>query len=189
MPIPLPAADGVSIVHYSAPLDSLLIPMMKVSSNAWAEQIAAGTGSYKWGAYLPTWPSVLDSLGLPPDEGMRAADACGMSRRNRMRAETVHHLLVAANATWGERWLNLLPMANEEGSTLEGRFKGLEDRIIAKTGSLSGCRSLAGYILDKHGDPALDFVIFVNHAPSSPTSTIDEYVRNLVTQLDRDPKE
>jgi serine-type D-Ala-D-Ala carboxypeptidase/endopeptidase (penicillin-binding protein 4) len=188
LPMQMPKAveDGVRLVHKSAPLDSLLAPMLKVSSNAWAEQIAAGTGSYKYGMYQLTWPSVLESLGIGTADDVVAADACGMSRRNRMRAESLHNLLVAANGRWSDRWLNLLPHAKEEGSTLKNRLDGLESRVIAKTGTLSGSRSLAGYILDEDGEPALDFVVIVNHAPNSPTAAMDDYVRALVTALEEE---
>ena len=184
MRMPQTTPNGLRLMHKSAPLDDLLASMLKASSNAWAEQIAAGTGSYKYGEYRLTWPSVLDSFGIAADEGLVAADACGMSRRNRMNAETLHELLVAGLDHWGDRWLMLLPHANETESTLEGRMVGLEGQVIAKTGTLSGSRSLAGYILDDNGRLALDFVIMVNHAPNSPTAAVDDAVRAMVAALE-----
>ncbi|MCB2213489.1 D-alanyl-D-alanine carboxypeptidase/D-alanyl-D-alanine-endopeptidase [bacterium] len=182
--LPRGVPNGLKIVHQSVSLDGILAPMLKVSSNAWAEQIAAAAGTYTRDQYQPTWPSVLDSLGMTVDPGLKVADNCGMARRNRMTVSTPHELLVKAYAEWGGRWLNLLPQADEDGSTLEGRLAGLGGRVVAKTGTLSGCRSLAGYVLDENGRPMMDFVVFVNHAPESPTWRMDEFVRKLVAEYD-----
>lgn len=180
-----PAAGGIRIVHESAPLDSLLAPMLHVSSNAWAEQIAAAAGSLDRGEYRPTWPDVLDTLAIARRPGLRAADACGMSRHNTLRARTVFELLVAANDRWGERWTALLPHADERGTSLAGRLSGLEDVVLAKTGALSRCASLAGYLVEQ-GRPVLAFAVIVNHDGRTPEGEIDAFVRALVSFVFRD---
>lgn len=182
MPMPTP---GLRVTHQSAPLDSLLRAMLVYSSNAWAEQIAASVGTYKDGNYRPTWPSVIDSLKLSDGDGIFAADACGMARRNRMRASTVHGLLGAAIERWDQRWLDLLPRANEPGSTLDNRLVGDENRVAAKTGTLSGCSSLAGYILGEGGTPDVTFVVLVNNAPGDPGSAIDAFVAKLADAVEK----
>jgi len=180
--------DHASFIYtrWSSNLDSVLRPMLELSSNAWAEQIEATVeqeNGFSPGG-VPHWPLALDSLGVPR-RALRATDACGMSRKNNLTAATVQDLLVAANAMWPDRWVGLLAHANEPNTTLRGRLEGLEDRVVAKTGSLSRCRSLAGYLLEG-GVPVLAFTIIVNNAPVDPVPFIDGFVTALAA-LERGP--
>lgn len=173
--------------HRSAPLDSVLRAMLVVSSNAWAEQVAAtvnvqqGRGE-PWGV---TWPGVLDSLGVDA-RGLRALDACGLARGNTITAATLADLLVAANRTWGGRWRHLLPRPGQREGTLAKRLAGLELRVAAKTGMLTRNRSLAGYVYHQ-GAPVATFVVMVNNSPVNPEPAMDHFVSVLTGLLGDEP--
>jgi D-alanyl-D-alanine carboxypeptidase/D-alanyl-D-alanine-endopeptidase (penicillin-binding protein 4) len=57
------------------------------------------------------------------------------------------------NLGWGPYFISSLPTAGMDG-TLKDRFKSadLRARVKAKTGSISGVTSLAGYVQARNGD-------------------------------------
>ncbi|MFH0883757.1 MAG: D-alanyl-D-alanine carboxypeptidase [bacterium] len=179
-------AEGFSVESFreilslrSAPLDSVLKSMLAVSSNGWAEQIAATANSVIRGVRPaePLWPEALDSLEVDP-RGLRAVDACGMARANNLTAMTLLDLLIEAKNRWGDRWTGLFVKPGELYSTLEDRLEDVKDLVIAKTGSVSRNRSLAGYIL-QNGEPKLAFVVMVNNSPIQPNPFIDAFIAEL----------
>ncbi len=177
-------SEGLGFTHYSSQLDSVLEAVLQISSNGWAEQIGATVEQYldRNDVLHPEWEAVLDSLGVDK-RNVRSSDYCGMARANNITAATFSEFLDEAYKRWGDRWLNLLPYANQYASTLEGRMEGLEERVIAKTGSLSRCRSLAGYIL-RDGEAVASFTIIINNSPESPNDYIENYLFELVRTLD-----
>ena len=163
----------------SAPLDSVLKSMLAVSSNGWAEQIAATVNVEARGIRPaePSWPAALDSLGVDP-RGLRAMDACGMSRADNLTAKTLLDLLIAARNRWGDRWTGLFVKPGDLYSTLQDRLVDVQGLVLAKTGSASRNRSLAGYIL-RDGKPVLAFVVMVNNSPEQPNTFIDSFISRL----------
>jgi D-alanyl-D-alanine carboxypeptidase/D-alanyl-D-alanine-endopeptidase (penicillin-binding protein 4) len=99
------------------------------------------------------------------------ADGSGMSSYNRIAPRGMVMLLrwIAAQP-WGAAWRATLPVGGVDG-TLARRFRGtaLEGRIFAKTGSLNGTATLAGYLLGKRGR-VLSFALFANDVPSGASA-------------------
>jgi D-alanyl-D-alanine carboxypeptidase/D-alanyl-D-alanine-endopeptidase (penicillin-binding protein 4) len=92
-----------------------------------------------------------------------ADDGSGLSRADRRTAREWRQLLEAATSQpWGARFRDSLPLAGRSG-TLAGRFRGTpaEGNVRAKTGTIIGGRSLAGYLTTAGGRPAV-FAIVVN---------------------------
>ena len=58
-------------------------------------------------------------------------------------------------------YVNTLPKANEKNSRLEGRLLQAQDKIFAKTGSLSGVSCLSGYAFSPDHGP-IAFSILIN---------------------------
>ena len=85
-------------------------------------------------------------------------DGSGLSRRNRISPATlVETVRVAASTPRTSGLLADLPVSGFTG-TLVGRFAELESRsgtVRAKTGTLTGVHSLAGYALDADGRPVV----------------------------------
>ena len=135
-------------------IDDVLMPMMKESNNIFAEcmfyQIAASTG--KKGAGHKQAASRTDELikriGLNPDQ-YKVADGSGLSLYNYVSAEMLVAMLGYAWRTQAIRdhLLPSLPIAGYDG-TLQKRMIGTEaeGNVRAKTGTVTGVSSLAGYL-------------------------------------------
>jgi len=81
-----------------------------------------------------------------------------LSRRNQVSSRTLSDLLlVARNRPWFQAWYAALPVAgNSErmiGGTLRKRLHGTAaaNNLHAKTGSMGGVSSLAGYVTSRDG--------------------------------------
>ncbi len=93
------------------------------------------------------------------------ADGSGLSRNNRM---TVSDMSQVLNYIWKNDkeldLLQLLPIAGESG-TLKYRQSmrkaPIKGQLQAKSGSLYGSYNMAGYMLDKTGQPKGTFVQFI----------------------------
>ncbi len=135
-------------------LDELLVPMMKESDNIYAEclfyQTAALSGK-KGASYKDAGSKteeLLMKIGLDPGS-YRIADGSGLSLYNYASAEMLAGLLIYAwrNEAVREHLLPSLPVAGVDG-TLKKRMTDTEAYGIvkAKTGTVTGISSLAGYI-------------------------------------------
>jgi D-alanyl-D-alanine carboxypeptidase/D-alanyl-D-alanine-endopeptidase (penicillin-binding protein 4) len=145
-----------AIRHY---LDDLLVPMMKNSDNIFAEclfyQTAATTGK-KGAGHKETaqrTEELLNKIGVDPSP-YKVADGSGLSLYNYASAEMLVALLGYAWRTESIRQhlLPSLPVAGYDG-TLQKRMIGTEaeGNVRAKTGTVTGISSLAGYLTTASG--------------------------------------
>jgi len=140
-------------------IDDVLMPMMKESNNIFAEcmfyQIAASTGKKGAGhkQAASRTEELMKRIGLEP-EPYRVADGSGLSLYNYASAEMLVAMLGYAWRTPSirEHLLPSLPIAGIDG-TLEKRMRDTEAQgnVRAKTGTLTGISSLAGYLTTAHG--------------------------------------
>lgn len=144
--------------HRSPPLGEILEGMMKPSQNQIAEALLLTVGRELRGeataqAGAAATDSLLRAWHLPADE-LRMADGSGLSRYNLVSPRLLAGLLVHMDRS-GSRdvWLAALPRAGVDG-TLRERMQDppLEGRVIAKTGTLTGVRSLSGYLTTTSGE-------------------------------------
>ena len=147
------------IYRYNSPIDKVLLRMMKQSDNLYAEsmfyQVAKGnsprtaTASDASGAVK----RLLMRLGLDPIN-YTIADGSGLSLYNYVSAEMIVKLLRHAyqNREIYDHLYPSLPIAGVDG-TLEKRMtKGKAyGNVHAKTGTVSGVSSLAGYCQASNG--------------------------------------
>jgi D-alanyl-D-alanine carboxypeptidase/D-alanyl-D-alanine-endopeptidase (penicillin-binding protein 4) len=161
--------DGIEIARISSPpLTTLLAHALQASDNHLADGIfrmlGAATGD-------PTWKgserAVHDALPDVGDDKLwarnRLADGSGLSRYNRLTAETTVRLLhTMASSPLRSEWLRLQARAGETG-TMQGRLAGTQakGRVYAKTGTLRDVRSLAGTVPDPDGRDH-HFAVFAN---------------------------
>ena len=119
-----------------------------------------------------------------PREYYQASDGSGLSRTSFVTAEALSRLLtyIWADPKHADLFRGTLPVAGVSG-TLAERLKGTpaEKRVWAKTGSLSGVRTLSGYIVTLAGEP-LVFSILVNNY-RVPTAEIDAIVDKALIKL------
>ena len=154
-------------------LDELLEPMMKQSDNIFAEclfyQTAATTGKKNAGRkeVAQRTEELLKKIGLEPSK-YRVADGSGLSLYNYVSAEMLVAMLGYAWRTQKikEHLLPSLPIAGFDG-TLKNRMIGTEGEgnVRAKTGTVTGISSLAGYLTTVNGH-ILAFAI-INQGVSS----------------------
>ncbi len=145
--------DALLVCSRSHPLSEVLVPMMKESDNLYAEsmffQIAAATGQRPAKAVhaRQAVKSLLSKAGV---RGIpyRIADGSGLSLYNYVTPELMVRLLRYAYLKRDvmAALYPALPVAGVDG-TLKKRMKGsaAEGNVHAKTGTLSGISSLAGY--------------------------------------------
>jgi D-alanyl-D-alanine carboxypeptidase/D-alanyl-D-alanine-endopeptidase (penicillin-binding protein 4) len=189
LPVP-PSLEGSAplLVHQSAPLTSLAATMMKMSQNLYAETLLraigahdAGIGSFESGR--AALQRTLAAWGIAPADVL-LADGSGLSRYNLITAEALASILahVAADERLRDRFLAALPLAGRDGTLSERmRHTPAEGNLRAKTGSMSGARSLAGYVTDADGE-RLAFAIIANNYDAS-SETISRALDAIAVQL------
>ncbi|MGN0036591.1 MAG: D-alanyl-D-alanine carboxypeptidase/D-alanyl-D-alanine-endopeptidase [Bacteroidaceae bacterium] len=163
---PCPADSAFLLGTYAHTLRDALVPALKRSDNLSAEalfyQLAARGGRRHVGAAdgLCELDSLLARLGFTPKD-YRLADGCGVSLYNYVSPRLLLACLQYAYrhpALFAELY-EALPQAGVDGS-LRNRMKQGKAfrRVRAKTGSLTGVSSLAGYAHASDGH-LLAFVI------------------------------
>ena len=167
-------------------IDELLEPMMKRSNNIYAEclfyQIAASTGKKGAGhsQVAQRTEELMRRIGLDP-ERYQVADGSGLSLYNYASAEMLVAMLGYAWRTQSSRehLFPALPIAGIDG-TLEKRMQDTraQGNVRAKTGTLTGIVSLAGYLQATNGH-VLAFAI-INQGIS--TSDIGRTFQDKVCQ-------
>lgn len=124
----------------------------------------------------------LGTLGVDPTSYF-LADGSGLSRQNLVSPESLVSTLIAmAQSPDATTFRNSLAIAGRAGS-LKSRFLGTpaEGRVFAKTGTIKGTVTIAGYI-DPPEHPPLVFSILSNHSEQSlPTlrASVDQIIVHL----------
>lgn len=161
--------------HASAPLSDLARPLMKVSQNLYAETffraLSLGAGPANVEASRDAEREVLDAWGIPRTE-YAISDGSGLSRMNVLSASLLVRVLsrVANDARLFPAFEATLPIGGVDGS-LAARFKGTaaDGNVKAKTGTLTGVRSLSGYVTSRDRERFV-FSIVANHFTSGSAS-------------------
>jgi D-alanyl-D-alanine carboxypeptidase/D-alanyl-D-alanine-endopeptidase (penicillin-binding protein 4) len=153
---PLPRGAERLFIHLSQPLSFILSQMNRFSSNVMAELTLAAVGakvfglpaSRKKGARAVT--RLLVGLGIPKAD-FNITCGSGLLRSTRIAPRALARVLVAA-AKDPDVGPDLVASLTAEGrrGTLRARrnMAGGRQYVRGKTGSLSGVRSLAGYVSD-----------------------------------------
>lgn len=176
----------------SPPLSQIAELVLESSDNEGAEVLArhvglavADDGSFAGGVVGVR--KTLAGLGIPL-AGAVIRDGSGLSRANRLRTDTVIELLrVAASDDHPDLRAALtgLPVGGFTGS-LVVRFDDAVPagvgRVRAKTGSLTGIRSLAGVAVDQTGTP-LAFVLAADRLRLFDTLDAQQDLDNLAALL------
>ncbi|KAA3663106.1 MAG: D-alanyl-D-alanine carboxypeptidase/D-alanyl-D-alanine-endopeptidase [Calditrichaeota bacterium] len=181
----------VFIAHDSKPLPQLLADMNKPSSNLCAELFLKIVGAVTTGkqgtakAGIHALQQVLESWQIDTTK-IRIADGSGMSRYTLISASSTHDLLRAMheNYSWRYEFIASLPIAGVDGS-LKNRMRGSAAQAVvhAKTGTLSGVSSLAGYTTNQDGDE-LVFAIHMAHfvGSSKPFRLAQDKICDAITR-------
>jgi len=182
---PVSRIDGVEVARLARPpLLATLTRTARFSQNLHAELMLHrlgrldGTGARADG--LARVEAMMATAGVPR-EAFDLYDGSGLSTYNRVSPRAVTtFLLWAMNQPWAEAWRATLPVGGRNG-TLSRRFVGtpLEGKVFAKTGTLNGVNTLAGFLTAASGR-VLVFAIYANDRPSSAGSALDVMDRALL---------
>lgn len=159
---------AVLFTHTSPPMREILAAFMKPSQNQIGEILLKTLGRELRGMGTSgAGVTVVDSLartwGMPPRQ-LQQVDGSGLSRYNLVAPAFLVALLEReSRSPHAEVFAAALPVAGRDG-TLAGRMRGTpaEGNVKAKTGTLSGVRSLSGYFTTAAGEPMV-FSMMVNH--------------------------
>jgi D-alanyl-D-alanine carboxypeptidase/D-alanyl-D-alanine-endopeptidase (penicillin-binding protein 4) len=185
---PMPSQPLVLADYQSKPLLEDVRVINKVSQNLHAEILLrllgrekGATGSVEGG--LEVLRGFLNQAGVPSDQYV-FYDGSGLSRQNLVTPNAVVQLLrYSATQGWGPSFRDTLPVAGKDGS-LADRFAGLDARahVYAKTGSLGGVKTLAGFATTVSGKPVAFSILSNNfNLPGKRvTETIDSIVEAVI---------
>jgi PBP4 family serine-type D-alanyl-D-alanine carboxypeptidase len=167
--------------HKSPPLIRALEIINKRSQNLHAEMLLGTLGAEFKGegtndAGLQVVNEFLEEAGIN-SEKIQLSDGCGLSRENLVTPRFQTSLLeFLSKRPYFGLFINTLAVSGTDG-TLKNRLSGYEVRgsIHAKTGTLNGVTTLAGYMTTRSGRN-LVFSIFANRvrAEARVKRTIDE---------------
>lgn len=180
-----PVPGDAVLVHQepSAPMHNLLSLANTESHNFTAEVLlrqGAGTWDLSQARQLALrW---LNEQGLPM-AGVTVADGSGLDRANRLTSRFLAALLLRMNQhPYAAQYLASMAVAGRRG-TLRNLFIGspIEGRLYAKTGTLTGVRSISG-VLETSDGPR--YVSAISNGAGSPNDTIGAVMRQVLnTQL------
>lgn len=175
-----PVPDSGYKLLRSLPVDSLFTPMMHRSDNFFAEQTLMMCSSQLWDTistarmidlmektYLTTLPDTPHWV-----------DGCGLSRYNLFTPRDFVSVLTSMYKEYPtERLYSIFPTGGK--GTLRLYYK--QQFVHAKTGTLSGCVSLSGYLVTKQ-NKTLVFSVLVNNHNNSATAVRKE-IETFLTKI------
>lgn len=181
-------AESKLVYVHRTPLADVLWRCNTFSQNLFAECLVKALAAYdrggrrgaapgSWEAGTAVMRSALNELGVPLD-GAVLRDGSGLSHENRVSASQVARLLVTMRrGPHAALYTDSLADPGQEG-TLARRFRDprYRDRLVAKTGTIRGVRTLAGYVTRPDGD-VLAFALLAN---GDPPAGLDEQVCDVL---------
>jgi D-alanyl-D-alanine carboxypeptidase/D-alanyl-D-alanine-endopeptidase (penicillin-binding protein 4) len=186
---PFKTDQPITLASYdSKPLVEDVRVINKVSQNLHAEILLRllgrerGTAGTVEGG-LEVMREFLTKAGIASDQYV-FYDGSGLSRQNLVTPHAVIQLLRYASAQpWGAAYKSSFPVAGVDGSLSE-RLKAprLEKRVLAKTGSLGGVKTLSGYATTDSGQTVAFSILSnnLNLPAKRVTDTIDGIVAAII---------
>lgn len=172
-------------VHISPPLYKLVRHMNKESDNFYAEMLLKTIAAEHFDTQGTTELGIslekkfATSLGIDIS-AMSLSDGSGMSTYDLITTDALSKILVAMRNNSAFR--NSLPIGGVDG-TLEYRFWNtpLVGNVFAKTGFVTGVRSLSGYLKTKTNNTIIFSIITNNY--SVPTRYVDSAEKSILMAL------
>lgn len=164
------APDNLILIgqHASQPLSALVKDMLKKSDNVIAGALFKKVGQLyfnrpgSWENGSLALKNILMKNAHLDLTGMRVLDGSGLSPANVVTPVQMMQLLDFAyhHAPTNNAFVTALPIAGVDG-TLKHRMGNIARKVRAKTGTISGVTTLAGFAVTKDQD-AVAFVVMIN---------------------------
>lgn len=177
---------------HSLPLESLMHPFLKFSNNSMADIFIKTLGSeFNGKGDTIEGLNALREYGISIGLNMESwsfQDGSGMSHDNKVTANELSLLLIKMRENPAyEMIYSSLPIGGQTdrsiGGSLKNRFNGekYRNRVIAKTGHISGVYTLAGYVKANSGR-TYAFAIMTQNQSSIRLNAIDEVVKKIMIE-------
>ena len=140
--------------------------LMRQASGLW-EVRAASRATERW----------MFEQGLPI-QGLRVADGSGLSRNNRVTSNTIAALLMRMDQhPFSAYYQASMAIAGQRG-TLRNLYRGsvLDGRFRGKTGTISGVRSISGYLQTVDGPR---YVSMISNGSVRPNTVMGQILRSV----------
>ena len=140
--------------------------LMRQASGLW-DVNAASRATERW----------MFEQGLPI-QGLRVADGSGLSRNNRVTSRTIAALLMRMDQhPFAPYYQASMAIAGQRG-TLRHLYGGtvLEGKFRGKTGTISGVRSISGYLQTEDGPR---YVAMISNGSSYPNTVVGQILRSV----------
>jgi len=165
---PAPANITTLALHESKPLHHLVTDMLKKSDNVIAGSLFKKLGELyteqpgSWVTGSTAVKKLLNQHAGINTAQMNLIDGSGLSRYNLITPAQMMQLLDFAfhDEKTNYEFMSALPIAGVDG-TLKHRLGNVAWKVHAKTGTIAGVVSLAGYTINKDKEP-IAFVIILN---------------------------
>ncbi|MFC7684664.1 D-alanyl-D-alanine carboxypeptidase/D-alanyl-D-alanine-endopeptidase [Ureibacillus sp. GCM10028918] len=188
----VPKEAGIFYTKHSLPLAALMQPFLKLSNNSMADIFTKtlgrefnGKGDTNEG--LIALKEYGISIGLNM-ENWHFEDGSGMSHTNKVTANELSLLLTKMSESPTFKLVHSsLPIGGQTerkvGGSLKNRFKEekYRNRVIAKTGHISGVYTLAGYVEASSGR-TYAFAIMTQNQTFIRLNAIDEVVKKIIME-------
>ncbi|QNI58475.1 penicillin-binding-like protein Pbp4 [Synechococcus sp. BIOS-U3-1] len=182
-----PLIGTISAVHQenvvlheesSAPMHALLSLANTESHNFTAEVLLRqASGVWDVRAASRATERWMVEQGLPI-QGLRVADGSGLSRNNRVTSNTIAALLMRMDQhPYSAYYQASMAIAGQRG-TLRNLYRGsvLDGRFRGKTGTISGVRSISGYLQTVDGPR---YVSMISNGSVSPNTVMGQILRSV----------
>lgn len=175
--------DPTITTHYSKPLSDLLKNILQGSNNVYAEALlkTLGVTQFQRGTFQSgsrAVQAILEPVTGISATDWRLLDGSGLSNYNLVTPMHLAHLLatVQNHPTITTTFKEALPISGIDG-TLKNRSGELQGKLRAKTGTLSGTSSLAGFLTTK-SNKELILVVMCDHF-LQPRATVKAFEDKL----------
>ena len=175
-----PPESVTLLLEPSPPLADVVREMNKWSSNVIARQLLASLGASEslaldmvaGGAEVAH--AQLAAAGIDTD-GLVIENGAGLSRIERIRADSLGALLLAAwRRPYMPEFIAALPLAGLDGTARRRLATSpVRGQAHLKTGTINGVRALAGYVLDRKGARHA-VVMMVNHPAAAESQAAQD---------------
>ncbi len=140
--------------------------LMRQASGLWDVK-AASRATERW----------MFEQGLPM-QGLQVADGSGLSRNNRVTSQTIAALLMRMDQhPFSAYYQSSMAIAGQRG-TLRNLYRGsvLDGRFRGKTGTISGVRSISGYLQTEDGPR---YVSMISNGSARPNTVMGQILRSV----------